>query len=128
VRLVGAQADEVSDREDLQEGLELAEALGLEDLAGSSRHETETGDEEFADQDEDDAEGRQQDHRGVGRDRHAGVVPARDRQAVDRGEADEQAEDEDLVDQRVHQASEVGHGVQLGGRSSRRRCPSGPSG
>ena len=46
---------------------------------------------------------------------HPRVVDTDDRQAVDGGEADEQAEDEDLVDQGVHQAAEVGHGVQLPG-------------
>ena len=35
MRLIGAQADEVANRENLQERLDLAEALGFEHLTGS---------------------------------------------------------------------------------------------
>ncbi len=35
VRLISAQADEVADRDDLEERLDLAEALGLEHLPRS---------------------------------------------------------------------------------------------
>ncbi|MEY3911900.1 MAG: hypothetical protein RLY37_1368 [Verrucomicrobiota bacterium] len=35
MRLIGAQADKVPDGDDLQEGLDLAEALGLEHLPRS---------------------------------------------------------------------------------------------
>ena len=49
--LVGAEADEVADRQDLQERLDLTEALGLEDLARGGGDQPETGDQEFADED-----------------------------------------------------------------------------
>ena len=115
MRLIRAQADEVADREDLQERLELAEALGLEHLTRSGGDEAQAGDQEFADEDEHHAE-RSVEHRGgIWVDVHAGVVDADDGQAVDGGEADQQAEDEDFVDQGVHEAAEVGHGVQLAG-------------
>ena len=38
MRLIGAQADEVPDGDDLQEGLELAEALSFEHLPRSGGH------------------------------------------------------------------------------------------
>ena len=39
MRLIGAQADEVADGENLEEGLELTEALGLEHLTRSGGDE-----------------------------------------------------------------------------------------
>ncbi|MEY4818475.1 MAG: hypothetical protein RLZZ23_1248 [Verrucomicrobiota bacterium] len=115
VRLISAQADEVADRDDLEERLELAETLGLEHLPRSGGDETQAGDQEFANEDEHHAKGRIKHRGGVRVDVHPRVVDADDGQTIDGGEADEQAKDEDLVDQGIHQAAEVGHGVQLPG-------------
>jgi hypothetical protein len=82
----------VADGQDLQERLDLAEALGLEHLTRGGGDQAEAGDQEFADDDEHHAEGRVEHRRSSPGDSGSpGVAPTRDRQAVDRGQADEQA-------------------------------------
>ena len=115
MRLIGTQADEVTDGDDLQERLELTKAFGLEHLTRSGRDKAQASDQEFADEDEHHAERSEEYRSSVYCKSLASVSPLPNGQAVNGGEADEQAEDEDLVDQGVHQAAEVGHGVQLAG-------------
>ena len=115
MRLIRAQADEMPNRDDLEEGLDLAEPLGLEHLARSRRDQTQAGDQEFARDDQHHAEGSVEHRRTIWRNGLTGIIPACHGQAVDGRQADEESEDENLVDQRIHEASEIGHGVQLAG-------------
>lgn len=105
----------MTDGQDLEERLNLTEALGLEHLTRSGRDKAQASDQELADEDEHHAERSEEYCSSVYCKSLASVPPLPDGQAVNGGEADEQAEDEDLVDQGVHEAAEVGHGVQLTG-------------